>query len=425
MNPNMPTVSVIIPTHNRVNSLRRTLDALCIQTYPVKDVEVLVVADGCTDETVEMLKSYKAPYTLGVIEQKRQGAAAARNTGAAAAKGKLLLFLDDDIVPTTGLIEAHVSTHQTQPGRVVIGPYPTFLQGKTDFTNIQKRLWWSERFQAIRQPHHRYTYRDMFSGNFSLEADLFDRLGGFDSVIKNCGGEDYEFGVRIIKAGILFTYATEALAYHYEHETTDLDRLFRRYSQEGRAEVHIGRRHPDMIPTLSLTQFEASNSRLERIRFKLALDWTVVGDFLAARLRSILDLLERLRMRGFWLRLFGELHRYWYWRGVKEELGGRQALSLFLQDGAVHANENTSEIELDLSQGLEAAMQQLDEVRPATARIRYGQHIVGKISPQPGAEQLRGIHLRPILAGHLSLPLLKALAVEKSLGAAKADKQLL
>jgi glycosyltransferase involved in cell wall biosynthesis len=388
-------------------------------------VEVLVVADGCTDGSEEMLNSYKAPYPLGVVGQKGQGAAAARNTGAASGKGKLLLFLDDDVVPTTGLIEAHVSTHQTQPGRVVLGPYPTFLQGKTDFINIQKRLWWSEKFQAIRQPHHRYTYRDMLSGNFSIEADLFDRLGGFDAAIKNCGGEDYEFGVRIIKAGILFACATEAIAYHYDHETTDLDRLFRRCSQEGRAEVHIGRRHPDMIPTLGLGQFEKPNSRAERIRLKLAWDWPAVGDFLAARLRGILDLLERLRMRGFWLKLFGELHRYWYWRGVKEELGGRQALSVFLQDGPVHADENAREIELDLSQGLELAMHQLDALRPATARIRYGQHIVGRISPQPGAERLRGVHLRPILANHLPLPLLKALAVEKSLGVAEAENRLL
>jgi len=264
----------------------------------------------------------------------------------------------------------------------------------------------------------------MLSGNFSIEADLFDRLGGFDAAIKDCGGEDYEFGVRIIKAGILFTCAAKALAYHYEHETTNLDRLFRKFIQEGRAEVHIGRRHPDMIPTLGLSQFEKPNSRAERIRFKLALDWPAVGDFLAESLRLILDLLERLRMRGFWSRLFGALHRYWYWRGVKEELGGREALSLFLQDGPAHAGENTCEIELDLSQGLEVAMQQVDAVRPDTARIRYGQHIIGKIPPQLGAEQLRGIHLRPILAGHFALPLLKALAIQKSSGVAEDDNQL-
>ena len=130
-------------------------------------------------------------------------------------------------------------------------------------------------------------------------------------------------------------------------------------------------------------------------------------------------------MRGFWSKLFGALHRYWYWRGVKEELGGRRALTLLLQEGLVHAGENTCEIELDLSHGLEVAVQHLDAVRPDTVRIRYGQHIVGRILPQPGAEQLRGVHLRPILAGHLAVPLLKALAVEKSLGLAKADNQLL
>ena len=52
---NTLAVSVIIPTHNRSASLRRTLDALRRQTYSLEQVEVVVVADGCIDDTVEML----------------------------------------------------------------------------------------------------------------------------------------------------------------------------------------------------------------------------------------------------------------------------------------------------------------------------------------------------------------------------------
>ena len=75
MSQKLPTISIIIPTHNRGNSLRRTLNAMCFQTYPVDNFEVLVVADGCTDGTIEMLQSYQAPFTLNIIEQKGQGAA--------------------------------------------------------------------------------------------------------------------------------------------------------------------------------------------------------------------------------------------------------------------------------------------------------------------------------------------------------------
>ncbi|MBF8302594.1 MAG: glycosyl transferase family 2, partial [Candidatus Dadabacteria bacterium] len=61
MNRDMPTISIIIPTHNRSASLLRTLDALRVQTYPLQQVEVLVVADGCSDGTVEGLRHYTAP----------------------------------------------------------------------------------------------------------------------------------------------------------------------------------------------------------------------------------------------------------------------------------------------------------------------------------------------------------------------------
>jgi hypothetical protein len=75
------------------------------------------------------------------------------------------------------------------------------------------------------------------------------------------------------------------------------------------------------------------------------------------------------------------------------------------------------EIELDLQAGLEAAEQMLDEVRPLSVRICYGQHPVGYIPLQPGYERLRGIHLKPILATTLAVPLLQALALSSTANA--------
>ena len=413
MSQNLCPVSVIIPTHNRSASLRRTLDALCLQTYPHENFEVLVVADGCIDDTVEMARAYKAPYTLHVLEQEGKGAAAARNSGAAHASGKLFLFLDDDVVPTPSLMEAHVLAHEDQMERVVIGPYPPVLQGVTEFVHIQKRLWWGSKFHALLQAHHRYTYRDMLSGNFSIKAELFEGIGGFDATIRDCGGEDYEFGVRLIKAGASVTSTPAALAYHYEHETTDLDRLLKRARQEGYADVQIGRRHPELRLSLELASFEELTPLVNRTFRKLALDRPTIGDYVARRLYGFLGLFERLRLRGFWLRLYALLFRYWYWRGVGEELGGQRALAGFLQGGYAYLDYIDDEIELDLRKGLEEAVRRLDEKRPASARILYGEHTVGWISPQPGAEPLRGPHLPFALATRFARPLTKAIAMER------------
>ena len=97
MNRENPTVSIIIPSHNRSSSLRRGLEALHSQTYPLELISVIVVADSCIDDTLAMLQDYKAPFKLQVIEVNCRSAAIARNTGAASATGQLLLFLDEDI----------------------------------------------------------------------------------------------------------------------------------------------------------------------------------------------------------------------------------------------------------------------------------------------------------------------------------------
>jgi glycosyltransferase involved in cell wall biosynthesis len=82
-----PTVSIIIPSHNRSSSLRRGLDALHSQTYPLDLIEVIVVADSCIDDTLAMLQDYKAPFKQQAIEVNCRSAAIVRNTGATSATG--------------------------------------------------------------------------------------------------------------------------------------------------------------------------------------------------------------------------------------------------------------------------------------------------------------------------------------------------
>jgi glycosyltransferase involved in cell wall biosynthesis len=421
----MTNVSVIIPTHNRVNSLKRTIEALCLQTYDKKKFEVLVVADGCEDRTVNMLESFQAEFVLRIIKQKRQGAATARNFGAASAAGDLLIFLDDDVVPTPQLIQAHVLRHKQKLGQVVMGPYPPILQGKTNFINIHKRLWWNSKFQAISRSNHRYNYRDMLSGNFSIEAKLFASIGGFDASIKDCGGEDYEFGVRLIKEGVTFNYAPEALAHHYEHETSDLKRIFRRMFQEGHADLLICRRHPELRATLRLSSFDKISSSTLRNFYRLAFAMPIVGDFIAMPLRYALNILERIRARGFWLRLFKGLLTYYYWKGIAEDLGSRRALLKFSQDYSTENTSTKNETEIDLCRGLAEAIQCLDKERPTSAVLLYGKHVVGRIPYEPGMERLRGVHLISILRKRFIRPLFKAIALEADLSKTNSGDPLL
>jgi glycosyltransferase involved in cell wall biosynthesis len=404
-----PAVSVIIPTCNRCARLQQTLDGLRNQTYPAERTEVVVVADGCTDGTSHMLSQYQAPFTLHPVEQANQGPSVARNQGAAAANGRLLIFLDDDIESTPRLIEAHVCAHSRERRRVVIGYLPVPDQGPATFFQTTLRNWWEGMFRPMRQHGYRHGYWNLLSGHFSLEKDLYAQVGGFDPTLR-CH-EDYELGIRLIQAGASFAFAADAVGYH--HEKTDLDRSLRRKYEEGRADVAIGRRYPELRATLPLARFRKPLSSWNRRMRTLAFAWPAGSERVMDGLKRALDLLEWARSRRRWHRLVDELLDYWYWRGVAAELGSQQSLLRFLQD--VPTDIGTyNEIELDLSIGLEAAEREIDEKRPDGIWIRYGQQPIGHIPPKPGAERLRGAHLRPVLATQLAWPLLMALAWEEA-----------
>ena len=88
-----PYFSVIIPAHNEENYIRPTLHSLKSQTF--QDFEVIVVANGCTDETEDIVKK-RANERLRLLSLPKANVSVARNAGALNAQGKLLLFLDAD-----------------------------------------------------------------------------------------------------------------------------------------------------------------------------------------------------------------------------------------------------------------------------------------------------------------------------------------
>ncbi len=168
-------VSVIIPTHNRQDRLRHTLDALGRQSFSMKAMEVVVVADGCTDGTLGMLERYQAPFQFRYIALAGDGPAAARNAGAGLASGARLIFLDDDIEASPGLVGAYARYPAGEAGPVVIGYLPPVLDNQSGLYAPELRGWWEAMFTRMRSPGHRFAYNDLLSGNFSIPASTFSR----------------------------------------------------------------------------------------------------------------------------------------------------------------------------------------------------------------------------------------------------------
>ncbi len=405
MTAGAPTLAVIIPTHNRRASVERTLRAFSTQSCLRRVVEAIVIADGCSDGTMEIARE-RWPIPVRVIEQTRQGAAVARNRGAAAATADVLIFLDDDIEVRPGFVSAHVRAHNDDDARrVAIGYLPPDVQGRRDFFAVMLRSWWEAMFDRMRDRGHRFSYSDLLSGNFSVRRSFFWQAGGFDEGFQ-CH-EDYELGFRLIGAGARFAVVEEAAGWHHEH--TDLLRSLRRKRDEGRADVALARRHPALTPILQLCQCDVGElTRRSRLLRTLALAHPAVGDMFESQCRSMLSLLEAARLRTRWRRLLDDLLGYWYWRGVGDALGQDSITELCRTGGGPQAVM----YDLDLRHGLSAAIREIEEAQPEGVRLFWGSRAIGTVPPVAGAEPLQGRHLPSLLRQRFSRPLGEALALE-------------
>lgn len=116
-------ISVIVPVYNCENYIRKCIESILNQAY--KNIEVIVVDDGSTDSTLEILRDYQKDITI--ISQTNSGVSSARNTGIKAAKGEYIMFVDADDWIDQEMIKSMVN--HIQPDLVVrcgmILEYPT------------------------------------------------------------------------------------------------------------------------------------------------------------------------------------------------------------------------------------------------------------------------------------------------------------
>lgn len=120
-------ISIIIPVYQGEDTIRDCLKSVFAQTF--SDVEVIVVNDGSTDRTREILEEYADRITI--IDQENRGRNAARNRGHQHARGEYLIFLDADIVMQPDMLEKMYDVLQKNPHATYV--YSSFQYGKKLF----------------------------------------------------------------------------------------------------------------------------------------------------------------------------------------------------------------------------------------------------------------------------------------------------
>src|SRR3954464_15045605 len=124
----VPTVSVLIPTHQRRQALRAALESLARQSVEPGSYEVVVATDACSDGTQAMIDALEVPSELRRVEPQGRGRSAAVNAALAAARGEVAIVLDDDMRVVPGYVERHRSHHPPGSRRCVLGAVPVELE---------------------------------------------------------------------------------------------------------------------------------------------------------------------------------------------------------------------------------------------------------------------------------------------------------
>lgn len=400
---------IVIPTHNRSQMLLRTLGALVRQTVAPDVYQVIVVADGCRDDTAAVVRGLHVPYSLTLIEQPAEGAAAARNRGVAAARAPLILFLDDDMEAAPGLVAAHLAAHAAHPGGVVLGyfPVPADAHG-TDVFETYSNLWWKEHFAAQARPGYRFTFWDFCTGNVSLPRAVLEAAGGFDAGFRGAGGEDYDLGVRLMRQRVRFHYVPEAASIHHDKPTQE--RSFQRAMRNGRSQALMVSKCPELFSVFQLGQPVAGP--ILRLLYGLLWRCPPLAASLSRAIRLPLAIARALKACGLWVRMYGCVHGYFYWCGVRAELGTLATLQRLAQDAPLEPTP-CHEIEMDIATDLPRLDAILDEAQVDAVRLRYRSMPVGRIAPSIGAEPLRPIHVREALIYQFGSTLSGVLALKQ------------
>lgn len=234
-------ISIIIPTYNRKNDLKRCLESIFAQNYPKNAFEVIVVDDGSSDETENLLKEFTKQYlNLRYFRQKNKGPAAARNLGVDKSVGEIIGFIDDDCAIDGEWIRLMVESHRLDDQAAVVGGLTLVANEKTTVLVSQ------------------------FLSNCSIESDIsgarqviffptcnvsFKRKvltdHKFDEKFPLPGGEDLEFFWRLFNEGYKLVWNKKIIVIHFRcHSTINFIRQAFIYGRGNLLVQYIHKNHP-------------------------------------------------------------------------------------------------------------------------------------------------------------------------------------
>ena len=247
------TFDVVIPTCNNLQELKACLRGLARQT--LQGFRVLVCVDGSQDGTIEYLTDSRFPFVLQTLMHPggiRKGRAATRNLCLPFLRSKYVCFLDSDIRPAEGLLEAHLN-----------------LMEKEDCMSLGEILYTvsgdaSVSFYLQSRGRGKYKHGDsipgygLTTGNVAFQARHFIQARGMDERFGlSYGGEDTDLGYRLSKTNRLKTIVNKMAMGHVLYEKP-LSNWMHQLQEFGQTNLHyLRKKHPELVELFRMDLLES------------------------------------------------------------------------------------------------------------------------------------------------------------------------
>lgn len=238
----MIKISVVIPTYNRSELLKKTLTALCHQTLDTPTFEVIVVDDGGVDDARAVCESFAERLNIRYFWQSDKGfrAGKARNVGITAAEGEYVLFIDTGVLLHQEALSKHLAQHQNSEHPLVCIGYVYGFEACENAissvisqitpNNVSASIAALKDVKALDIRQRQYDEFGYNIGSWPAPFDIFwtchvsaerqelIKAGMFDETFTSWGGEDVDLGVRLYLANNRYLMSPSLCSIHWPHE---------------------------------------------------------------------------------------------------------------------------------------------------------------------------------------------------------------
>ena len=218
-----------VPVYNEERSVEGVLKE--VRRY---SPEILVVNDGSTDATAEVIERAQGRATCAftVVNQVNSGLAKGRNAGIARANGERIIFIDDDVLPLPNFVEQHLRTSATHPASIVRGG----AINVESFDDLPPPVW------SIKD----YSGNYFWTTNVSVPLATIRAIGGFDESFSEYGWEDIDVGLRLRLRGVRAVFNSKALVYHWKPRprSANVEKMVEQARAQARTAVQLAKIHP-------------------------------------------------------------------------------------------------------------------------------------------------------------------------------------